>query len=43
MEAGGNGRFLGQVVQDRNEGVKLGVDSGVAQSQGGGWKGGLGY
>ena len=42
MKAGGNRHLFGQAVQDRNEGGKLGVKSGAAQSQGGGWEGGSG-
>ena len=42
MEAGGNGCWFGQVVQDWDEGGKLGVKSGSAESHGGGWEGGAG-
>ena len=37
-----DGSLFGQSVQDRNEGGKSGVESGAAQSQGGGWEGGVG-
>ena len=43
MEAGGNARLFVQVVQEHNEGGKLGVKSGAAQYQGGGWEGGSGH
>ena len=35
VEAGSNGHLFGRAVQDRNEGVKLGVKSGAAQSKDG--------
>ena len=41
VEVGRNGRLLGQVVQDRNEGGKPGAKSGAAQYQGGGCEGGV--
>ena len=39
VKDGGNVRLFGQVIQDRNEGGKLGTKSGADQSKGGRWEG----